>query len=222
MPDSGCSQFGYGSESPCDAYRFYPCVPGRLHIYSRIAYIKHIVGLSACLPGDEADDGWVWFQRESFALAKNNGEGDGGKEVFHQLFRGGLILVGCDGESYAAVMQFAEQGHDARVGAGGVGVVCIVIRYEKVTHPGDILLALAAFGQGIAEEVEYASAYKLMVGIDGMGGKTKGGQSVISGSRKVGNGVEQCAIEVKYNEFLHMMMGLRNYGFTVLQNYGFT
>ena len=69
----------------------------------------------------------------------------------------------------------------------------------------DVFFRLFSFGQGTFEELVDAVAYHELVGGFLMGGVAQGLKGVVGALCQVGDGVQQGAVEVEYNQFFHLV-----------------
>ena len=148
-------------------------------------------------------DGRVGFDGDALALPQDGAETDAGKVVGDE-FRGGfLVFVGGHGDLDAFCLQVVQQLEDAGIGTAQVGVVDVVIRDELGADAEHILLRFLAFGKGAFEEFVDAVAHHEGVGRGVVRGVAQGLQGVVGALCQVGDGVQQSAVQIEYNELLH-------------------
>ena len=198
-------QFGARTEPPRDATGGDMGIEGRLHVDTRIAYVEGIVGSDGGLLQDVEDDGGVGLGSYSFTLAIDGGEAYGGKIVGDELFRGRLVFVGGYGQLDLAGLETGQQFGDAWVRAALVRIVLVVVGNEMATDFQDVFFRLFSFGQGTFEELVDAVAYHELLGGFLVGGVAQGLKGVVGALRQVGDGVQQGAVEVEYNQFFHLV-----------------
>ena len=145
---------------------------------------------------DVIDDLRIGLALYAFALSEHTGE-YAGKEMLHDMLRGGLILIARHGELMAMLPQRRQQFGNALIRTGVIYIVGIIIRYEMRTHTQDILLRPLSLGQCAADEVVDAVAHHRRIGTDGMNGIAELLQGVIARVTQIVDGVEQGAVEVE-------------------------
>lgn len=198
-------QFGEWAEAPRHTAGGDMGIEGRLHVDTRIAYVEGIVGSDGGLLQDVEDDGGVGLGSYSFTLAIDGGEADGGKVVGNELFGSRLVFVGGHGQLDLARLEAGQQFGNAWVRTAFVRIVLVVVGNEMATDFQDVFFRLFSFGQGTFEELVDAVAYHELVGGFLVGGVAQGLKGVVGALRQVGDGVQQGAVEVEYNQFFHLV-----------------
>ena len=135
----------------------------------------------------------------TFPLPEYGAEGYFREEMLHEPDCRGVVFVRGDGDLDAAAADSCEEFRDAVEGAGGVRAVFIVIGKEQAPDAQDLLLAAGLLRQCPFEEFVDAVADVggyLRLAVDGVAAC---GQGLVGGSRDVGDGVEQGAVEVEYH-----------------------
>ena len=80
----------------------------------------------------------------------------------------------------------------------------VVVGDELGTYPQDVLFGFLSFGQGAFEQLVDAVSHEKTISVRVMCGITELSQRVVGSRCQVGNGVEQCTVEVEYYQFLHL------------------
>ncbi len=190
-------QIGAWAEAPSYANGLDVCVLRCLHIDARVAHIECVAGGAVRQLQNVGYHLWIGFEWHAVALPKDRHKRYFWKKMAHQPFGGGLVFVRCHGQHHATLLQLRQQTRNAVVRGGVVAVVRIVKGEKMRANALDIQFVALAFGQCALEQFVDAVAHKSVVRRQVVRGKTALLQRIIRRHAKVGNGVEQRAVEVE-------------------------
>ena len=122
--------------------------------------------------------------------------------VLHDLFHKRLGLVGCHGDVYPGAAQLFQHFGDAGIGCSLVQAVAAVVLVECGEEPFHLVRRCVCRQAALAELVD-AVPHKAIVRIQGMGGQSTLFQQAVGCAAQVGDGIDQCAVQVENGKLIH-------------------
>ena len=197
-----CPKLFLCTEAPQHAAAFHMSVLRCLNIHIAVAHIQHLPGLHAELSHQAVQQCRVRLCGGAQHMAGHCVE-QAGKIVGRHLLRKRVFLIGHHTKPQPGALQRLQHGQNAGVGGGGVLFVGLIIaqknRQRRLLRGGAAVL----FRQHALNKFGNAVAHQIAVGVYRVRGKTQHFQRVVSGVRKVCQGVQQCAVQIEYHSGIH-------------------
>ena len=117
-----------------------------------------------------------------------------------------LVLVAGYRYRHAQVAQVLQQFGHTVVRLGVVGAVLVIVFHEVGQYAVHALVVTGILGQHTRHQTPHAVAHKVGVTRHRVGGVAAQFKGVIGRLAQVLDGVEQRAVQVKYHQFLHVVI----------------
>ena len=206
-------QFLPGAAAPGDGDGLEAGVGGGLHVHAGVSDVQDGLAFVGEIPSWTVYSGAMYscftenvpyYHRLRLAgyplpLSEYGTERYFRKEMPHEPDGSRVVFVRGDGDLDAPAADIRQEFRYALKGPGHIGAMLAIVRQEQAPDAQDLLLAAGLLRQCPLEEFVDAVADVggyLGLAVDGVAAC---GQGLVGGSRDVGDGVEQGAVEVEYH-----------------------